>query len=108
MHFLTHFHADHYGGLRKSWCEGLIYCSEATACLVQTKLYVDKKWLRPLPMHTVVDVLDGTGGSTGVTVTLIDANHCPGAVMFLFRLRNKKTVLHVGDRVGRHLKRFTF
>ena len=31
-----------------------------------------------------------------ITVTLLDANHCPGAVMFLFQV-GKRRILHVGD-----------
>jgi DNA cross-link repair 1A protein len=92
-HFLTHFHSDHYGGITKHWNAGIIYCSLATANLVREQLGVDRKFLHPLPMQTAV-VLESQGKP--VTVTLLDANHCPGAVMFLFEV-GKRRILHVGD-----------
>ena len=92
-HFLSHFHSDHYGGITKAWNNGKLYCSLPTAKLVESQLGVDKNYLHPLPMETpvVIDCYDKL-----VTVKLLDANHCPGAVMFLFNI-GSKTVLHVGD-----------
>jgi DNA cross-link repair 1A protein len=92
-YFLTHFHSDHYGGITKQWNEGIIYCSAPTANLVNQQLGVEKRFLHPLPMNapTVIASKDKP-----ITVTLLDANHCPGAVMFLFEVGNKK-ILHVGD-----------
>lgn len=43
-------------------------------------LAVDPRWIHPLPLDTPTIVPD-TGG---VTVTLIEANHCPGSCLFLF------------------------
>jgi DNA cross-link repair 1A protein len=43
-------------------------------------LSVDKKWVRPLPMDTP-SLIPNTNG---VTVTLIEANHCPGSCLFFF------------------------
>ena len=92
-YFLTHFHADHYGGITRSWNAGTIYCSLPTANLVHEQLGVDRKWLHPLPMNTP-NIVESQGKA--ITVTLLDANHCPGAVMFLFHV-NKRFILHVGD-----------
>ena len=47
-------------------------CVETTANLIMHMLSVDKKWIRPLPMDTPIEVPD----SGGVKVTLIDAHHC--------------------------------
>jgi DNA cross-link repair 1A protein len=92
-YFLTHFHSDHYGGIDKSWRAGTIYCSIPTANLVNQQLGVDRQYIHPLPMYTPTII-----GSKGkpVTVTLLNANHCPGAIMFLFEIGNR-TILHVGD-----------
>ena len=95
-YFLSHFHLDHYIGLTSSWSVGEIYCSKITANLVQQQLGVDSQYLHPLDLHTPI-VIESRGKP--VTVTLLDANHCPGACMFLFQIGIHKTtsILHVGD-----------
>ncbi|KAF8959635.1 hypothetical protein BDZ97DRAFT_1666846 [Flammula alnicola] len=50
--------------------------------------------LRPLPLHAPTRV-DLTSNES-VTITLLDANHCPGAVMFLIE-GSRGAVLHTGD-----------
>ena len=67
-----------------------IYCNEGTANLVEGMLRVPRSSLYPLPMNTPTMVM-------GVEVTLLDANHCPGAVVIIFKLRNGQTYLHTGD-----------
>ena len=50
--------ADHYGGLSETWDNGVIYCSEQTARLIQRmdQLRIKKDLIRPLPMDTPVAV----------------------------------------------------
>ncbi|KAH9975691.1 DRMBL-domain-containing protein [Lactifluus volemus] len=79
-YFLTHAHSDHYTNLSSTWQAGPIYCSEGTANLIIHMLSVNPKWVHPLPMNVPTLVPE----SGGVTVTLIDANHCPGSSLFLF------------------------
>ena len=93
-YFLTHFHADHYGGITKQWDKGIIYCSLPTANLVHQQIGVDRKYLHPLPINSTVVLPTGTGKE--VQVTLLDANHCPGAIMFFFQIGQRR-ILHVGD-----------
>ncbi|KAK4055603.1 DNA cross-link repair protein PSO2/SNM1 [Microbotryomycetes sp. JL201] len=76
-YFLSHAHSDHYQQMNERWCHGPIYCSITTANLIKLKLKVKDEWVHPLPMDQTVQV-------HGIDVTLIDANHCPGSVLFLF------------------------
>lgn len=91
---LTHFHADHYGGLTRSWAAARIYASAVTARLVRARIGVDAAYLRAVPLGVAVPIDE----EPGVTLTAIDANHCPGAVMFLLvDARDGSVTLHSGD-----------
>ncbi|ELA41883.1 uncharacterized protein VICG_01067 [Vittaforma corneae ATCC 50505] len=84
-YFLSHFHADHYTKLNKSF-EFPVFCSKTTSELVCAALGAKAVGLE---MYTSYDF-----GS--FVVRLIEANHCPGAVCFIF-LINNQFVLHTGD-----------
>ncbi|KAJ5679126.1 hypothetical protein N7462_007370 [Penicillium macrosclerotiorum] len=111
--FLTHVHSDHLLGL-ESFRSPFIYCSPATRELL---LGLEKwphrinfeqgilearrvhyrhlqKLLRPIPLNTPT-IIDLTPVKR-LRVTLIDANHCPGSVMFLIE-GEEKAILYTGD-----------
>ncbi|EPQ25743.1 uncharacterized protein PFL1_06610 [Pseudozyma flocculosa PF-1] len=98
-YFLSHFHSDHYGGLSSSWNHGPVYCSVTTANLCRTSLGVDDMWLRPLPMEVPTLIPD----SGGVTVTCIDANHCPGSCLFLFEGPQTASLLSPRSHASPHI-----
>ena len=77
--FLSHHHSDHTVGLYRGWDIGLIYCSQITARLLVEQDGLNPAVVRAVPLHQRVYI-------DGVYVTLIDANHCPGAVVFVFEL----------------------
>lgn len=95
LFFLSHMHSDHTVGLSSTWARPL-YCSPISAYLLHRHLQVSKRWIRALEVgESHVLPLDEIGRET-MTVTLIDANHCPGSVMFLFE-GYFGTILYTGD-----------
>ncbi|ETS73246.1 hypothetical protein PFICI_14851 [Pestalotiopsis fici W106-1] len=112
-YFLSHVHSDHLVGL-ESIKSPFVYCSAATraillelekranrvACAnglreapVRTYKHL-KTVVRPIPLETPVSIELRPGND--IQVTLFDANHCPGAVMFLLE-GHGKAVLYTGD-----------
>ncbi|GLT87007.1 hypothetical protein SLE2022_051120 [Rubroshorea leprosula] len=88
-YFLTHLHADHTQGLTSTWAEGPLFCSRLTAKLFPFRFPNFRlSLLRILDLgswHSISLISPSTGSRVTVEVLAIDAHHCPGAVMFLFR-----------------------
>ncbi|XVE66276.1 hypothetical protein DITRI_Ditri08aG0067700 [Diplodiscus trichospermus] len=88
-YFLTHLHADHTQGLTSTWAKAPIFCSHLTAKLLPFKFPNFKlSLLHVLDLgswHTLSLISPSTGAKIAVQVMAIDAHHCPGAIMFLFR-----------------------
>ncbi|ESZ99041.1 hypothetical protein SBOR_0575 [Sclerotinia borealis F-4128] len=113
--FLSHVHSDHLNGLDNDRVKlPFIYCSAATKeILVRLEKRRDrlnlakgilekekrtykhlKNVLKPIPLET--PTLIELAPRNEVRVTLFDANHCTGAVMFLFE-RENTAILYTGD-----------
>ena len=96
--FLSHHHSDHTVGLYRGWDVGFIYTSPITATLLVQQDGLSPSVIRAIPLHQRVFV-------EGAYVTLIDANHCPGAVIFVFELPpfvDEAELLRPGPRLTGH------
>ncbi|CAO2658095.1 Nn.00g073550.m01.CDS01 [Neocucurbitaria sp. VM-36] len=113
-YFLSHVHSDHLAGL-ESCRAPFVYCSAATreillrlekyhyrinfakGLLESRNVTYDKsmrKLAKPLPLDTPTTIELAPGNK--IRVTLFDANHCVGAVMFLIE-GDGKAILYTGD-----------
>ncbi|KAL1362917.1 hypothetical protein AAHE18_03G114000 [Arachis hypogaea] len=88
-YFLTHLHADHTKGLSSMWSHGPLYCSSFTADLIPLKFSdFDLSLLHVFEIgtwQTLNLISRSSGAPTAVEFIAIDACHCPGSVMLLFR-----------------------
>ncbi|KAJ6289182.1 hypothetical protein OIU76_025064 [Salix suchowensis] len=92
-HFLTHAHKDHTSGILTHSCYP-IYTTHLTKLLVlQNYPQLEDSLFVGIEVGESVVINDPDGE---FKVTAFDANHCPGAVMFLFE-GNFGNILHTGD-----------
>ncbi|KAF8114346.1 hypothetical protein N665_0039s0108 [Sinapis alba] len=93
-HFLTHAHKDHTVGISPQSVVFPIYSTSLTiSLLLQRHPKLDESFFVRIEIGESVMVGDPDGG---FKVTAFDANHCPGAVMFLFE-GSFGNILHTGD-----------
>ncbi|KEG15302.1 DNA cross-link repair 1A protein [Trypanosoma grayi] len=112
LFFLSHFHSDHYNGITSGWRHGTIYASRATANILCWRLGVRETSVKKMDFGLIYVfslengelLYEEAGCEEGkccrdgcFSVTMIPANHCPGAVMFLFQSPAFGTILHTGD-----------
>ncbi|XP_006350962.1 5' exonuclease Apollo [Solanum tuberosum] len=92
-HFLTHAHKDHTQGIC-IYGSYPIYCSRLTRTLVlQHFPQLDGSFFVGIEVGQCIVIKDPDGD---FTVTALDANHCPGALMFLYEGKFGN-FLHTGD-----------
>jgi DNA cross-link repair 1C protein len=111
--FLSHIHSDHLQGL-ESLKAPFVYCSAATRrLLLRLEKYPHrmnflkgvlesrkqhyrhlKLVLKAIPLECPTQI--ELGPLEKIRVTLFDANHCPGAVLFLIE-GDGKAILYTGD-----------
>ncbi|KAG1818539.1 uncharacterized protein BJ212DRAFT_1479545 [Suillus subaureus] len=125
LYLLTHSHTDHILGLSSKSFAARVVCSPDTKeMLLRHEIYLERAkkdagevatrtfahlkveggalnrdLLHAVPLNTPTEF--ELSSTETVTITLIDANHCPGAAMFLIE-GPRGTILHTGDVRAEH------
>lgn len=98
FYFLSHFHSDHYEGISLKLFQNtnkLIYCSELTGNLLYKAFKIPKKSIQTLTLGVKHQI---SLQNKKIFVTLFNANHCSGSVMFLFEnIETREKILYTGD-----------
>jgi len=98
---LSHFHRDHMSGMEMGWNKGPLLCSRITANLLATLESVPEANLCVIePDESREFGIDGRN----VRITAFEANHCPGALMFMFETGERKIVYSGDFRLDDHLR----
>ncbi|XP_068250992.1 5' exonuclease Apollo-like [Palaemon carinicauda] len=84
LFFLSHLHADHMEGLTSSW-RFPIYTSETNAALLKHKFKFAEGVVKSLEVGDTYQFPLDADDEHILSVTVLDANHIPGSVMFLFQ-----------------------
>jgi len=94
IYILTHAHTDHMQGLRAGWNAGPLFCSPVTARLLRRRGVA--RTVRPQELGVPFQVTNRFDNTT-MTITLINANHCPGSAMAVIENLAQGTVVFTGD-----------
>ncbi|XP_057981111.1 uncharacterized protein LOC131166529 isoform X2 [Malania oleifera] len=92
-HFITHAHKDHSTGISTHFAYPIYSTPLTKALLLQHYPQLDDSLFVDIKVGQSLAVDDPDGN---FSFTVFDANHCPGAVMFLFE-GNFGSILHTGD-----------
>lgn len=96
VYLLTHFHSDHYGGLSKSWFDvsgaKYVLCTPVTGKLLTQRYGMGESCqLLETPLGEWIGI-----PQSEIEVLALDANHCPGAGIFIIKCK-EDIYLHCGD-----------
>lgn len=95
LFFLSHVHLDQNCGLTSSWSMP-IYCSPLSKKLLLQRFSLNPDVVHALDLNVPHTIPLTNNEDVTMTVTLIDANHCPGSVMFFFEGYFGR-ILYTGD-----------